>query len=306
MFKFRGFLGKRSRNTDPGTSQPECPVLCSAFLAAHSRGTLLHFTEQVSIWASPVVDPGPDFRVLFSREMCIQQDGRVHLTVVYFGKEEMDEVKGILENTSRWVRGEAVVGSPAPEPERRYLSWSRLFYVLTAPGLTRESDGLACVLGGLRGCFCTLHPGDRPPRTHPRSVGQQLGWAGDNSPEWPGWGTGLLWPTVWTAGVGTTLGRDGVGEHSHVGSCFSALLFRAPSHPLRRWAHPPLTLSFCTLRSERSGRWWLGQGGGLDSQKLLNQHLWMEACGFLPHSSVTWGINVLKKKKTGFFFPLPK
>lgn len=37
----------------------------------------------------------------FSREMCIQQDGRVHLTVVYFGKEEMNEVKGILENTSK-------------------------------------------------------------------------------------------------------------------------------------------------------------------------------------------------------------
>ncbi|KAI4529536.1 hypothetical protein MG293_020214 [Ovis ammon polii] len=35
------------------------------------------------------------------REMSIQQDGRVHLTVVYFGKEEMDEVKEILENTSR-------------------------------------------------------------------------------------------------------------------------------------------------------------------------------------------------------------
>ncbi|KAB0349855.1 hypothetical protein FD754_014712, partial [Muntiacus muntjak] len=35
------------------------------------------------------------------REICIQQDRRVHLTVVYFGKEEMDEVKGILENTSR-------------------------------------------------------------------------------------------------------------------------------------------------------------------------------------------------------------
>ncbi|XP_053434655.1 chondroitin sulfate N-acetylgalactosaminyltransferase 1 [Nycticebus coucang] len=35
------------------------------------------------------------------REMCIQQDGRVHLTVVYFGKEEMNEVKGILENTSK-------------------------------------------------------------------------------------------------------------------------------------------------------------------------------------------------------------
>ncbi|KAM9621811.1 chondroitin sulfate N-acetylgalactosaminyltransferase 1 isoform 2-T7 [Trichechus inunguis] len=35
------------------------------------------------------------------REMCIQQDGRIHLTVVYFGKEQMNEVKGILENTSR-------------------------------------------------------------------------------------------------------------------------------------------------------------------------------------------------------------
>ncbi|XP_012290674.2 chondroitin sulfate N-acetylgalactosaminyltransferase 1 [Aotus nancymaae] len=35
------------------------------------------------------------------REMCIEQDGRVHLTVVYFGKEEINEVKGILENTSK-------------------------------------------------------------------------------------------------------------------------------------------------------------------------------------------------------------
>lgn len=39
--------------------------------------------------------------VLFSRETCIQQDGRIHLTIVYFGKEEMSEVKGILENTSK-------------------------------------------------------------------------------------------------------------------------------------------------------------------------------------------------------------
>lgn len=39
--------------------------------------------------------------LLFSRETCIQQDGRIHLTVVYFGKEEMNEVKGILENTSK-------------------------------------------------------------------------------------------------------------------------------------------------------------------------------------------------------------
>ncbi|KYO24472.1 chondroitin sulfate N-acetylgalactosaminyltransferase 1 [Alligator mississippiensis] len=35
------------------------------------------------------------------REMGIQQDGKIHLTVVYFGKEQMNEVKAILENTSR-------------------------------------------------------------------------------------------------------------------------------------------------------------------------------------------------------------
>ncbi|XP_034992477.2 chondroitin sulfate N-acetylgalactosaminyltransferase 1 [Zootoca vivipara] len=35
------------------------------------------------------------------REMGIEQDMRIHLTIVYFGKEQMSEVKGILENTSR-------------------------------------------------------------------------------------------------------------------------------------------------------------------------------------------------------------
>ncbi|TNM92307.1 hypothetical protein fugu_019319 [Takifugu bimaculatus] len=38
------------------------------------------------------------------REVCVRQDGRVHLTVVYFGKEQMSEVRSTLENTSREVR----------------------------------------------------------------------------------------------------------------------------------------------------------------------------------------------------------
>ncbi|KAM9306682.1 chondroitin sulfate N-acetylgalactosaminyltransferase 1 [Pholidichthys leucotaenia] len=35
------------------------------------------------------------------REVCVRQDGRIHLTVVYFGKEQMSEVRSTLENTSR-------------------------------------------------------------------------------------------------------------------------------------------------------------------------------------------------------------
>ncbi|KAL7847998.1 hypothetical protein AOLI_G00227160 [Acnodon oligacanthus] len=35
------------------------------------------------------------------REVCIKQDGRVHLTVVYFGRDQISDVKGTLENTSR-------------------------------------------------------------------------------------------------------------------------------------------------------------------------------------------------------------
>lgn len=37
------------------------------------------------------------------REVCVRQDGRVHLTVVYFGSEQMSEVRSTLENTSREV-----------------------------------------------------------------------------------------------------------------------------------------------------------------------------------------------------------
>lgn len=46
------------------------------------------------------------------REVCVRQDGRVHLTVVYFGKEQMSEVRVTLENTSRWVAVCTAANSP--------------------------------------------------------------------------------------------------------------------------------------------------------------------------------------------------
>ncbi|KAM9743119.1 chondroitin sulfate N-acetylgalactosaminyltransferase 1-like [Menidia menidia] len=38
------------------------------------------------------------------REVCIQKDGRVHLTVVYFGRDLIDQVKAILDQTTRETR----------------------------------------------------------------------------------------------------------------------------------------------------------------------------------------------------------
>ncbi|XP_029019075.1 chondroitin sulfate N-acetylgalactosaminyltransferase 1-like [Betta splendens] len=35
------------------------------------------------------------------REVCIQQDGRVHLTVVYFGRDQIEQVKAMLDQTTR-------------------------------------------------------------------------------------------------------------------------------------------------------------------------------------------------------------
>lgn len=51
---------------------------------------------------------GADCELLFGflfagafREVGIKQDGRVHLTVVYFGREQLDQVKAMLDQTSR-------------------------------------------------------------------------------------------------------------------------------------------------------------------------------------------------------------
>ncbi|KAF7667474.1 hypothetical protein LDENG_00061410 [Lucifuga dentata] len=38
------------------------------------------------------------------REVCIQQDGKVHLTVVYFGHDQIDQVKALLDQTTRETR----------------------------------------------------------------------------------------------------------------------------------------------------------------------------------------------------------
>ncbi|XP_020344406.1 chondroitin sulfate N-acetylgalactosaminyltransferase 1 [Oncorhynchus kisutch] len=35
------------------------------------------------------------------RKVCIQQEGKTHLTVVYFGRDQIDEVKAIMDQTSR-------------------------------------------------------------------------------------------------------------------------------------------------------------------------------------------------------------
>uniref|UniRef100_A0A665TBB2 Hexosyltransferase n=1 Tax=Echeneis naucrates TaxID=173247 RepID=A0A665TBB2_ECHNA len=37
----------------------------------------------------------------FRYQVCIQQDGRVHLTVVHFGRDQIDQVKAIMDQTSR-------------------------------------------------------------------------------------------------------------------------------------------------------------------------------------------------------------
>ncbi|KAM9391456.1 chondroitin sulfate N-acetylgalactosaminyltransferase 1-like [Pholidichthys leucotaenia] len=38
------------------------------------------------------------------REVCIQHDSRVHLTVVYFGRDQIDQVKAVLDHTTRETR----------------------------------------------------------------------------------------------------------------------------------------------------------------------------------------------------------
>lgn len=41
------------------------------------------------------------FQIILPREVCIQQDRHVYLTVVYFGQEGLEEVRKILDLTAR-------------------------------------------------------------------------------------------------------------------------------------------------------------------------------------------------------------
>ncbi|XP_035391430.1 chondroitin sulfate N-acetylgalactosaminyltransferase 1 [Electrophorus electricus] len=59
-----------------------------------------HATINIIVPLSQRADKFKQFMHSF-REVCIKQDRRVHLTVVYFGQDQANEVKGTLENTSR-------------------------------------------------------------------------------------------------------------------------------------------------------------------------------------------------------------
>ncbi|KAL2092877.1 hypothetical protein ACEWY4_012675 [Coilia grayii] len=59
-------------------------------------GTLINMIVPLAKMA----DKFKRFMVNF-RDVCIQQDGQIHLTVVYFGSDQFEEVKKVLEITSR-------------------------------------------------------------------------------------------------------------------------------------------------------------------------------------------------------------
>ena len=165
----------------------------------------------------------------------------------------------------------------------------------TADSPTRESDGLALCVGGIEGLLL-CPPSWGPPASHP-SWGQKprvawVGGQGFSSPlshcvdsrcrdctrqgwSWEAWPCGelLLSPAL-------------------QGSVSSTLQMGSPSDSL-------------VLHFEISEGWAVMTGGTLDSQTLLNQRLWMEAYGFLPHSSVTWGNKCIKKTTERVFFPCP-
>lgn len=65
----------------------------------------------------------------------MRQDGRVHLTVVYFGKEQMSEVQSTLENTSRWVGSGAKMRSLNYNSQRKSMKCNLRNEVNAAPAV---------------------------------------------------------------------------------------------------------------------------------------------------------------------------
>ncbi|KAI4820696.1 hypothetical protein KUCAC02_028667 [Chaenocephalus aceratus] len=79
--------------------RPFGPVLKVKSESVNTRSTLINIIV-------PLSKRPEAFRQFINnfREVCIQKDSRVHLTVVYFGRDQIDQVKAVLDQTTRETR----------------------------------------------------------------------------------------------------------------------------------------------------------------------------------------------------------